>query len=272
MNWAFPFNLFLVQGWVPISEAYFSYNAVSWSISTELGFYLAFPFFIHRWGETFWWKIPLAAGIVGATIYLSGRFGLPEYVPGSTEVVYHGLVYISPLGRILEFVAGIACCSIYRWLKPRVAASPLVFTVLEIAAIYAFYKTATGYFITMFAAEASGPMLSWLGHSSGLPSCMLIVIVFAFGRGYLSRPLASAPAVLLGEISFSLYLVHQIVYRAYAQHYPADQQADYVGFAICVMVSLIAAYLLWRWVEMPARAALRGVVRPIRQLAAPTAM
>src|SRR5208283_4069809 len=43
ITWAFPLNFFLLQAWVPVWDSYFSYNAVSWSISTELGFYLAFP-------------------------------------------------------------------------------------------------------------------------------------------------------------------------------------------------------------------------------------
>jgi len=40
-------NLFLVQSLVPISDYYFSFNGVSWSVSTELFFYLCFPLLVR---------------------------------------------------------------------------------------------------------------------------------------------------------------------------------------------------------------------------------
>ncbi len=46
------FNLLLVQAWIPIEKIFFSYNPVSWSISTELAFYLAFPVLIRNWERT----------------------------------------------------------------------------------------------------------------------------------------------------------------------------------------------------------------------------
>ena len=112
---AFPLNFLLVQGWIPVGKYYFSYNAVSWSVSTELAFYLSFPFFIHRWEQTFWWKISLAVVIVFATIKICDILQLGGYQPES--ITRHGLIYISPLGRILEFVTGIACYSVYRWFR-----------------------------------------------------------------------------------------------------------------------------------------------------------
>src|SRR6266446_3820239 len=35
-------NLSLVHAWIPVASYYFSFNSVSWSISTEAFFYLAF--------------------------------------------------------------------------------------------------------------------------------------------------------------------------------------------------------------------------------------
>jgi len=125
-----PLNFFLIHAWFPIDTSYFSYNAVSWSISTELTFYLSFPFFMRNWSKTYWWKWPLAVGIVLSTIAVSSYLELGGYRPG--EITSHGLVYINPLGRILEFVTGIAACSAYRWLAPRLPNSLLLFTIAEI--------------------------------------------------------------------------------------------------------------------------------------------
>jgi peptidoglycan/LPS O-acetylase OafA/YrhL len=48
----------------------FSFNGVSWSISTEVGFYLLFPALIYRFSQIWWWKLPgtlmLSLFMVGA--------------------------------------------------------------------------------------------------------------------------------------------------------------------------------------------------------------
>ena len=54
----------MVHGWIPSASWYFSYNSVSWSISTELFFYLMFPLLIWNWTRTFWWKWLAALGLL----------------------------------------------------------------------------------------------------------------------------------------------------------------------------------------------------------------
>src|SRR5208337_1415695 len=49
-------SLIMVHAWVPMWPWYFSFNAPSWSISTEFFFYLTFPPLIWRWRRTWWWK------------------------------------------------------------------------------------------------------------------------------------------------------------------------------------------------------------------------
>jgi peptidoglycan/LPS O-acetylase OafA/YrhL len=39
-------NILMVQAWIPIIGWIFSYNSLSWSISTEFFFYLTFPLLI----------------------------------------------------------------------------------------------------------------------------------------------------------------------------------------------------------------------------------
>src|SRR3954465_3656973 len=39
-------NLLLLQAWVPSDKVYFGYNAVAWSLSCEVFFYLAFPWLV----------------------------------------------------------------------------------------------------------------------------------------------------------------------------------------------------------------------------------
>lgn len=45
-------NLFLVHSWVPFTHFFFSFNGPSWSIATELAFYLCFPLLV--WSRRYW--------------------------------------------------------------------------------------------------------------------------------------------------------------------------------------------------------------------------
>ena len=74
--------------------------------------------------------------------------------------------------------------------------------------------------------------------------------------------------VLLGELSYSVYLVHATVFSYYAQHLMASGNAsDYAGLAVCVAISLGLAFLIWRLVETPARSMVKRLAS--RQAAGP---
>lgn len=102
--------LLMIQSWIPMSAYYFSYNAVSWSVATEFFFYLMFPLILLKWNQTWLLKLVFAAIIVIVIIILSNTLQLPTYNPPSIQnglvVSEHGLVYISPLSRIFEFIFG----------------------------------------------------------------------------------------------------------------------------------------------------------------------
>lgn len=110
-------NLLMVHGWIPIWPYYFSYNSVSWSISTEFFFYLAFPVLIIAWPRTFWWKLPLVAALPVGLMVVGRELQLPQ-ISAANVVTMHGLLYISPLARLLEFVAGMAASVAFRSLVP----------------------------------------------------------------------------------------------------------------------------------------------------------
>ena len=57
-------HLFMVQAWVPLSKYFFSYNAVSWSVSVEFLFYLLFPLLIANLDRNWWIKLALSGAVV----------------------------------------------------------------------------------------------------------------------------------------------------------------------------------------------------------------
>ena len=255
-------NLAMIHGWIPNKPWYFSYNAVSWSISTEFFFYLAFPVLIIAWSRTFWWKLALCGLLLGTLMIVGRDLHLPDLTSITTDSPsLHGLLYISPLARLLEFAAGMATCSAFRWADPKVVKVPRwLFTVAEIAVIaLVVWLLADHMFRGIALRVLPSSAEQYLLYCDAWPGACLTVFVFAFQRGAVSRVLSIGPALLLGEISYSLYLVHTTVFHVIVEFLDIK---GIVAFVLGCAVSLIVAWILWRAVEVPARTAVRRLAVP----------
>lgn len=103
---------------------------------------------------------------------------------------------------------------------------------------------------------------SWLTISGASPFVAVMLFAMSSGRGVLGRAPALRPMVLLGPISFSLYLVHQLVSRVWLLR--KDFGAEYSDLARYLAYwafVLLLSYLLWRFVEKPAQLLLMGKLR-----------
>jgi peptidoglycan/LPS O-acetylase OafA/YrhL len=256
LTWQFVANITMLQGWIPSEPWYFSYNAPSWSISTEFGFYLAFPFLVWRWHTTWWWKWPATAVLVAVLVVAGKEAELPNYLVGP-GVTLHGLLYINPLARLFEFTTGMATYSCFAWLRPRAAGLGFFWgSVIELAtlALVAFFiiyypmlRWAVQYLHIVTWRE-------WLTHTGSVVVIPFLIISLGLGLGVVSRLLSTKLAVMLGELSYSVYLVHSTVYGVYASHWlPPGNVPDYRGWALCVAVTLVISYLIWKFIETPMR-------------------
>ena len=116
-----------------------------------------------------------------------------------------------------------------------------------------------------------GPRDNPAALASGLYA--LIVLGFA-GAVWLAatgrlRPLEWGPLVALGEVSYGLYLIHQILgYWIIARLEAAGWHAA-LAVAAALAASLLVAVLVRRWVEVPAQRALRRLFERGRSRAVP---
>lgn len=268
INERFPANVLMVHGWIPSAPWYFSYNSVSWSISTEFFFYLMFPLLIWNWTRTFWWKWLAALGLLILLCTFARVTSMQVgYSPHNIPTT-HGLLCINPIARLLEFVSGMVAYSAFAWLRPYGSAfkerSPKTLAVLATAAEIAVialvwhFLTSTPGFAILYSQLGPGVWTEWAVYASNFPVFVPLIMILGLGYGWLSRLLSTKLAVLLGEISYSVYLLHQIVFRFYTKHWP-QTEPDYSGLAICVGLILILSYMLWKAVELPCR---RGVKNP----------
>ena len=250
-------NAFLLHGWIPSWPWYFSYNAPSWSISTELFFYIAFPVLIWKWNRSWWWKWMGSIILVMALIRFGEIMRLPA-VSHSDEPTLHGLLYINPLARLFEFTTGMVAYLVFQKCQPASdELGEISFTLLEILALtLAAYSIVSGASRAILAQYFVGTGMQWLAHTSDVLIFPLVIVVFAFGRGWLSFFFGSPPLVLLGEISFSIYLVHLTIFDFYIRQRQIDHVGpDYLGLAVCLAATLALAFVIWVIVESPCRSA-----------------
>jgi peptidoglycan/LPS O-acetylase OafA/YrhL len=250
-------HLAMVQAWLPMSVFYFSYNGVAWSISTEAFFYLAFPVLIRNWART--WQVKLAAtvALLVALVAVTNALHLRSYENQSWSTTVHGMIYVNPLARLLEFVTGMVLARF--WVGTRAPGAG--WTLAEIAALAAC--GAAMYCTPRLAAAIRAPLgdaaSMWMVHSGSFLAFALVVFVMAQGGGAISRLLRLRPFVVLGEISFSMYLLHQTLYWVWRR---SEWWQGIAGAVLFFGALLGLSALIWRVVEIPARRWILSLEKP----------
>jgi peptidoglycan/LPS O-acetylase OafA/YrhL len=222
----------LLQAWVPAESVYFAVNTPAWSLSCEAAFYLAFPLLI-RWISRvtrLWWLAGLLAVGVALVPVVAMLFPPP---------VEYWFVYVFPVTRVLEFALGMVTARIVmtgRWLGLR----PLPASVLVLVA----------YFASAHVPGTFGFVAVTL-----VPLTLLIAAVAVSDVDGTRSLWRSRPMVWLGEVSFAFYLVHHFVIRTIAEgldELGVTGIPAFVPATLMFSVSLLAAWLLYRFVEKPA--------------------
>lgn len=255
-------NLLLLQAWIPGFEYSYSLNGVSWSISDEVFFYAMLPLLLIDLPRVWLRNVAACAVITGTILYLARNAQDPTLTWAN---------YIFPLTRLFEFVVGVASFHLYRCLAPQIKRlSRRSATALEIVAAVATVASMHFCMDPLFqrSIRVLGEAFSrWVG-SSG--SCLVfgaLILIMACEGGKLSWLLARRPLVYLGEISFAVYMFHQIIVHALLENPSVLKHAptwvNYTSYVAAVLLGAAAIKLL---VEDPARLAImRAYKRQNRQ-------
>ena len=240
-------KLFLVDALLPMAPVQWSWNGASWSISTEMFFYLAFPFLLSRLGSN-WLKVLGLSALLVIAVYTTGVLGGYGVVgpPVAMESVFQlGLTH--PAGRGFEFVLGMCAYRAWRkWLEPRnFAAAWWTLVELSVLAVLAVWF--------LWGCRWIGLQLPlvvqlWLVPSGSCWIFALLIPIIAGGQGLIGRMLSTKLLIWLGEISFAVYMYHQTIIRAAHSYFGAD-----FPLLPIVGVTILAAALSHRFLEVPAR-------------------
>jgi len=241
-------NLLLLQTWWPREGRFVSLNAPSWSVSTELAFYVAFPWLIRKWARVGIW-VPLIAIVLGLTVIACVHV---------LAVDAQGFIYEHPLVRVIEFVCGMGAARIWRSVSGRRGSvSPLIATVAEVVAV-GLLGGVLSFRAELLPSSVDSPsalILTWWARTGVLiaPFCLLLVS-FGINTGLFAKALSARLFVFMGEISYAVYLIHDVINRIIADHAPAFSRVPpVVGVVVYAVVLLALAYIVTIAIELPVR-------------------
>jgi peptidoglycan/LPS O-acetylase OafA/YrhL len=262
------------------------FYAISWSVPTEIFFYICYALFLYRIAGLRSIRICLIALIgfcVFAYLYFYTLFltrdawepallsHFPQYVARTTDFnqsLYRWFLYHSPYSRILEFIAGVLTCQLFRLVRREGIALRHLHPGAIAAAgfvVLAFLFPAFGYL-----GEAN-PWLAAGNHSLGAflvtlhmnflfaPACCLLIFSLALGGTALARVLASRPCRYLGDISYSTYLSHPLAPRI-LMHAGVTLSSSVAYVVVLFALIYAMSTVLYAVVELPAKRWLRRML------------
>ena len=87
----------------------------------------------------------------------------------------------------------------------------------------------------------------------------IFILVIAMEQGALSNILAKRPFILLGEMSYAIFMLHTILLRSRIIWLLSARVPESIQYALYWAILLIGSYILLRFVEKPCRAFLMGM-------------
>lgn len=249
-------NLALLQSWFPKSEFYWSFNAVSWYLSTQFAMYLAFPYIkkainkgktkgIRYLGLQVLLILLMQIGISAVLINQSVRLSqIPIQI--SDGLTFY-LTYICPLYRVGDFYLG--CIAGYffmrsDFLRGGVKHPSWLWSLLEIAVVLLLLPS-------QLIHEGSLKFISDDAVRNDLLytfPVMASVYLGALQSGFVTKSILSSKwLVELGNISGYCFLIHQLVIVVIFK--TCGENAGKLPCAMLSFIITIALAILWKYGE-----------------------
>lgn len=229
---AFVRNLILIQAWS--FETQFSWNAPAWSVSCEWMAYLVFPLLVL-----------LSRRSSGYIKLLTGILASVMLIVSPMLFTLHGTAGYGFLRILFEFPIG---CLLFHAYKDGYGKEWNWSLIIPVLILGVF---SVGYFF----GKHSQILLA-------APLFAPLILGLAYGTNPLSRLLSCRLLVIGGYISYSVYMVHELVLlisrKIIRQIFDPNSASVYL-IAVPIIVGLVwfLAWLMFHYIEEPARALLR---------------
>lgn len=247
-------QLTMTQSYFPNYDVAGTFDGPAWSISTEFFFYLIFPaliFLLIKYRK----KLSVKKLLLGWIVLWAGILALlaaPFVTVNITNwELNQWLLYMFPIRRLLDFVLGMVLGLGFLHLQRSGTHFIHKFrkwhwTALECGAL-AMVAAAIWWAPNLEQTMRYGAFL--------LPFWGILIFVFAWQNGLVSKIVSAKPLLFLGNISFSFYMTHWLVLQ-YAGWFGWDSGAFYVPAALAI--SLAFASAMYFFYEEPSRKRLKA--------------
>lgn len=280
------YYLTMTQSWIygiicnsSLTYQYGPISAVTWSISVEMFFYLVYcgiAVLVARYNASPRGLVGLAAiayGLVVAYLFLCGHFqpqidssgatlfgSVASTAAGYNDSLLRWLFYFNPVARLPEFLAGMAAAHLYiahrRTGAEKGSGSANLMTLAAVGTVLAVHLwlymavTPSNSFIGRIASPLYGPLVA-----------IMMYLTVRYATAW-SRLLSSSILVRLGEASYSIYLLHEILPSAAKRLHivVTSPLSGWILWVVTLLILMIVSRLSYLWFEHPARVAIRRLL------------
>jgi peptidoglycan/LPS O-acetylase OafA/YrhL len=231
--------LTMLQSWTPSFAL--SLNPPAWSLSNEAFFYLLFPIL---------WRVTCRMSMISSLMVATGMVLLVALVRGlllpDSDEAWNNFRLYFPLFNLPQFVLGVA----------------LAYALITVPC------GQHGHTILFYAGVAALVILVLLKSTIGWPSesatlsviCGSLIFGAAGSNGFVQKALSWHPLVILGEASYSIYILHFPIWLWWNHYTRIVHQPDWssvIDFGIYISIVLVFSIAALVWVERPARHSFR---------------
>jgi len=243
---SFGLSVLGLQAWIPRYASLV--NAPGWSLSAEMFFYAVFP--VAAWsGRRFLFGRPIASLAllwVGATAM---GLLLEATVAADRSTLHDGIRFAGfhPLVRLPEFLMGMSLGA----LQSRGGLSPRAASVLWVACL--------GILLAALVAGGGGIWQTAFHNSLLSPLFCGVILGLANASDPVQRFLSLRPALLLGESSYALYILHfpyMVVFTSLL-HRLDSPLPEVVRLVVYLLASVAISIAVHLGIEKPSRDAIR---------------
>lgn len=205
---------------------------------------------LHTWSLGIEEQFYIVAPIVLALVIARARRHLPRVIPGMALASFVACVVLTPVSpgtsfyllptRAWELLAG-ACLAVY--VHERSESAPWPRWVREAVA-------AAGALLIIVPVLSYSPAISFPGYAALAPVLGAVLVILCAADTLVGRALSHRGLVAIGLVSYSLYL----------WHWPLTVFARNIGLldspwgrCAVVLVSILVAWLSWKFIEQPTR-------------------
>lgn len=232
-------SLFALQAWVPGYPL--SLNTPGWSLSVEAFFYLLFPVIvvlIKPQQFKILAFITLTLWLI-TQVFHSYWLSSPQYQPFSK---LHDFIYYNPVLHLGTFLLGYCAGVCVKQGRFDLLSNPLLNpTLLVLATLLSVVLLLNRY-----------PLMDTLGvrfdYNNGLlaPLFISIIVLLTLNKGWISQFLQHPWLILLGEASYSLYILqkplHGIYEKIFAKYLDMNSGLYFYLFAVLLTISALFSY------------------------------